>query len=72
MNVLGTPQGIVVIFDSVVELKGVIEHLSGMIEWIETENVPPPYLYSMSDDKIDTPQIEDMLDRLKKGWLKGK
>jgi hypothetical protein len=65
MKTLGTSKGIVLIFGSLDELRGVIDHLSGMLEFDEIENVPPPYLYAMFDDRIDSEEIEIMLDEMK-------
>ncbi len=66
MNILSTPKGLVVIFESMKELHGVIKHLSGMAEWAETENIPAPYLYSMYDDRIPEEEIQVILDKIKK------
>ena len=64
MKILSTPKGIVLIFTSLVDLRGVIDHLSGMVEWIEDEDISPPHLYSVSDDRIPNKEIQDMLDKI--------
>ena len=65
MKILSTPQGFVLIFDSLKEIRGVIKHLSGMSEWVESEDVPPPYLYSVFDERIPHEEIDEMLDEIK-------
>jgi len=68
MKTLGTPKGLVLIFDSIDDLQAVIDHLSGMLEWVVLEEVSSPYLYSMFDDRIDKAEIEELLDELKKDY----
>lgn len=65
MKILSTSMGFILNFDSIKEVRGVIEHLSGMIEWIESENVPSPYLYAIFDDRIPNKEIQEMLDEIK-------
>ena len=65
MRVIASPLGLVLYFETRKELKGVIKHLQGHLEWIEKENVEPPYLYSTFDDRIPTEEIDKMLDELK-------
>ena len=65
MKTLGTTKGIVLIFGSLKELHGVIEHLSGMAEWIESEGISSPHLYALYDDRIPSDEINDMLDGIK-------
>lgn len=66
MKILSSPKGLVLIFESLKELQGTIKNLSGMLEWIETEDVPPPHLYSVFDDRIPHEEINEMLDEIKK------
>jgi len=65
MKIISTSMGFIFSFDSVKEVKGVISHLSGMIEWIESENVPSPHLYAVFDDRIPHEEIQEILDGLK-------
>lgn len=65
MKILGTTKGIVLIFDSLKEIRGAIKHLSGMSEWIESEDISPPHLYALFDDRIPKDEIESMLDEIK-------
>ena len=66
MQILSTSKGFILISKSLDELRGVIDHLSGMLEWIESEKILPPYLYSIFDDRIDKQEIETLLDEMKK------
>ena len=65
MRVIASTLGLVLYFETRKELKGVIQHLQGHLEWIEKENVEPPYLYSAFDDRIPRDEIDKMLDELK-------
>ncbi len=65
MKILSTAIGMVLIFDSHRDLSGVIDHLSGMKEWIEKENIDPPYLYSIFHDSIPREEIEELLTDIK-------
>lgn len=65
MKVIATVMGIVISFASIGELQGVIKHLQDQLEWIERENINPPYLYSQSDERIPKDEISKMLDEIK-------
>ncbi len=65
MKIISTSIGFILSFDSIKEVRGVIKHLYGMIEWIESENVPSPYLYAIFDDRIPHKEIQDVLDEIK-------
>ena len=65
MRIISSPIGFVLMFSSIKELEGVIEHLSGMLEWDKKERVDPPYLYAMFDDHIPHEEINELLEDLK-------
>ena len=65
MKILSTPQGFVLIFHSLGDLQGTIKNLSGMAEWILSEQISSPHLYSVSDERIPKNEVEDMLDEIK-------
>jgi hypothetical protein len=65
MKIISTSIGFILSFDSIKEVEGVVSHLSGMIEWIESEEVPSPHLYAIFDDRIPNEEMQEVLDRLK-------
>ena len=69
MKIISTPKGIVLIFETLTDLRGIINHLSGMVEWIEDEDVSPPHLYAAFDDRIPSDEIQELLDEIKL-WIR--
>ena len=65
MKILSTPQGFVLIFHSLGDVQGTIKNLTGMAEWIESEQISAPHLYSVFDERIPHEEIEEMLDEIK-------
>lgn len=65
MNVITTGMGFVLSFPNRKDLKDVANHLQGMLEWVEKENVDPPHLYAIFDDDIPLEKIDDLLDEIK-------
>ena len=70
MRILATPNGFVLIFSTLEDLKGTVKHLSGQIEWIKDENrspkvMKPPYLYAVYDDHVPRELVEILLQTIK-------
>ena len=65
MKILTTTLGFVLIFEATKDLEGVIKHLQGMLEWVESEDISPPHLYACRDERISKEDIEDLLNKLK-------
>ncbi len=65
MKILSSPYGFVLIFESLNDLRGTIENLSGLEGWAKAENVLSPYLYACYDERIPQEEIQDILDEIK-------
>ena len=65
MRVIATEMGIVLSFPNKKDLRGVIDHLQGMLEWVETVNAYPPHLYAIYEDDIPGDKIKKLLDEIK-------
>ena len=65
MKIISTSMGFILSFDSLGDLQGTIKNLSGMEEWILSEKISSPHLYSCSDERIPNKEIQDMLDEIK-------
>lgn len=65
MKAIGTPMGLILSFDSRKEIEGVIEHLQTYLGWADTENVDPPFLYALYDDRIPAGEMDKLMDELK-------
>lgn len=65
MIIISTSMGFILVLPNKESLKETIKHFQGQLEWIEKENVDPPYLYGISDDRIGREDIEDLLQRFK-------
>ena len=70
MRILGTTKGIVLLFESIPELKATADHLHEQANWVEQEGIEPPYVYAQFDDRIPAKEIEILLDGLKKYQFK--
>ena len=65
MKILTTTLGFVLIFETTEDLQGRIEHLEGLLEWTKSENIPPPHLYAVSDERIPKEEVQILLDSMK-------
>lgn len=66
MNILSSPMGYVLVFESLEDLKGTIENLTGLKNYTEMQEIDPPHLYACFDERIPKEEIEEMLDEIKK------
>ena len=65
MKIIAAPEGMVLVFKSIKEIEGVIEHLSGQVEWAKEEEIPPPYIYAMYDENVPPETIDALLVEIK-------
>ena len=65
MNVISSAHGFVIKFDNKESMKCHIENLKGQLEWIEKENINPPYLYSLYYNETTKEDIQNLLDKIK-------
>jgi hypothetical protein len=66
MRIIATAQGFILYFESIDDLKGLIQNLSGQLEWVKSKNIEPPFLYASYDERMPKQEIEKLLDELKK------
>jgi hypothetical protein len=52
-------------FESLEDLKRVVEHLQGQIEWAEQEKAEPPYIYLTYADKCSVEDAKEFMEKLK-------
>jgi len=45
MIIISSSMGATLVFKDVDDLKTVIEHLQGQLEWVQSNSIKPPYLY---------------------------
>lgn len=65
MEVVSTPLGFVLHFNSTEDMNQHVSNLQGQLEWIKEENIKPPYLYAVFDDNVSVEEVQRMLSRLK-------
>lgn len=63
--VLSSATGFTLIFENKESLQTVINHLSGFMEFIEQEDIEPPYIYNISDNRIPQDEIDKLTDKVK-------
>ena len=68
---IGSPFGVTLVFANEQQLKGVIEHLQGMLEWACTNDIPSPYIYHIAHAHIATEEGEQWADWLKYIFAQG-
>jgi hypothetical protein len=56
MTIMVTANGYALVFKNLRELRGVVEHLEGMAEWIERDNRPAPHVYAIHTMKREDAQ----------------
>lgn len=66
MKIISTGMGFVLVFESLRDIQGTIKNLTGMTEWILSEQISAPHLYSVSDERIPHEEIQEMLNEMKK------
>jgi hypothetical protein len=65
MQAIGTPQGLILRFESKEELKKHIENLKTQLDFIERKDVPAPHLYALYDDRIPDSEMIKILNKIK-------
>ncbi|MFW6377211.1 MAG: hypothetical protein ACOCZ5_01070 [bacterium] len=65
MEIIATEMGFVLKFENIDDLKRVHKNTGEMAEWVEEENIEPPYLYVTYDESIDSEKIRGLIDRIK-------
>ncbi len=63
--------GLTLVFKDVEDLRLVIAHLSGQLEWVEANDVPPPYIYTRYHSDIGKDEIDKYTDKLKVTFAQG-
>lgn len=65
MQFISSELGFILVFNNADDLAGRVEHLQGFLEFIRAEDVKPPHLYAVFDDRIPADEIKDMLEYTK-------
>lgn len=72
MKIVSSSLAVILVFESRKNLQGIIEHLQGMLEWAEKDNVEPPYLYATFEDTVDRAKVLLWIDELKEQFRSNK
>ena len=55
---VASPFGVTFVFSTKAQLIGMIEHLQGMLEWAQKEDISQPYIYHIAHEQISTDELD--------------
>ena len=70
MQVISSELGFALKFESLENLRIVIDHLQRQLEWVEQENVEPPYIYFTYNNAVNPEIAREYINKLKKERIK--
>ena len=65
MMIVSSAYGQTLVFTDRQSLEDVIKHLSGQLEWVDDEQIQPPYVYHQAEEHIPSDAIDQWTD-----WIK--